>query len=578
MYRRESQKLWLEHPAVSQKKVDELSEQLKVNPLIANLLIHRGISDFEKAQAFFRPSLGQLHDPFLMKDMGKAVERLTTAVHEKHRVLVYGDYDVDGTTAVSVMYSFLLSLGIDADYYIPDRYVEGYGFSELGASFAAENAFQLIITLDCGIKDAKNIAFAAEKGVDVIVCDHHNVESVPPAFAVLNPKRPDCEYPYKGLCGCGVGFKLIQGFVEYHNMPLNDIWQYLDLVAISIGADIVPLTGENRVLAYFGLKRLNEVKRPGIMAMLQHAGMQKNELSIEDVVFVLAPRINAAGRIFSGRRAVELLVSADIESAQILSPKLEENNKTRRLLDKEITVEALEQLILQESHSGAFTTVVHSEKWHKGVVGIVASRLVETFYKPAIVLVNIEGVLSGSARSIPGVDLFDALTSCSDLLLKYGGHSMAAGLSLDILNLPAFEKKFELVVAQMLNNEKPDPFIQYESEVNFDQLTPKFYRVLRQFAPFGPENMRPVFLARGIVDAGYSREVGKEGGHLKLHVSQEGNENIFEGIGFGLSAWAEILKEKKSVDIAFCIDENEWQGNVRMQIVVKDIRLSEPMD
>jgi single-stranded-DNA-specific exonuclease len=575
MNRSESPKTWSEVTEPTEKLVSQLSEELKVDPLISRLLINRKIHSFDQSHAFFRPQLEQLHDPFLMKDMEVAIERLTKVLFEKEKILVYGDYDVDGTTAVSVVYSFFTGMGVEAEYYIPDRYNEGYGFSEAGARYAAEVGCKLIITLDCGIKDSANIAFANSLGLDVIVCDHHNVESIPPALAVLNPKRPDCTYPYKGLSGCGVGFKLIQAFVQYHTMDEAILWEYLDLVAISIGADIVPILGENRILTYFGLKRLNECKRPGIFAMLDHAGMQQKELNIEDVVFVLAPRINAAGRIFSGKQAVEILISPTAEIASELSPLLEENNKTRRLLDKEITVEALEQLQGISSHPDSYTTVVHSEKWHKGVVGIVASRLVETYYKPAIVLVETEGILSGSARSIPGVDLFDALSACGNVLLKYGGHAMAAGLSLESGNLPAFEEKFEKVVADMLAHQRPSPVLEYEAEVDFTQMSPKFYRILRQFAPFGPENMRPVFLARKVKDAGYSRKVGQNADHLKLHIIQEQTGLVFDGIGFGLGVWESGLKSGVLHDILFCLDENEWQGNVRMQLIVKDIRVSQ---
>jgi single-stranded-DNA-specific exonuclease len=574
MTRRESPTNWSEVTKPSEILIHQLSDELKVEPLIARLLMGRKIHSFDQAHLFFRPDLSQLHDPFLMKDMDLAVDRLTKALFEKEKILVYGDYDVDGTTAVSVVHSFLSQIGVEADYYIPDRYAEGYGFSEAGARYAAEIGCKLIITLDCGIKDSGNISIANELGLDVIVCDHHNVESIPPALAVLNPKREDCSYPYKGLSGCGVGFKLLQAFVQYHTMDETLLWECLDLVAISIGADIVPITGENRVLTYFGLKRLNEIKRPGIFAMLDHAGMQQKELTIEDVVFVLAPRINAAGRIFSGKQAVEILISPTAEIAAQISPLLEENNKTRRVLDKKITVEAMNQLQTIESHVDSFTTVVHSEEWHKGVVGIVASRLVEAFYKPAIVLVETEGVLSGSARSIPGVDLFDALSACSDVLLKYGGHAMAAGLTLECDKLSVFEEKFEKVVANMLDHQRPSLVVEYEAEVVFDQMSPKFYRILRQFAPFGPENMRPVFLARNVKDAGYSRKVGQTGEHLKLHVIQENSNVVFEGIGFGLAQWELSLKEGQLHDILFCLDENEWQGNVRMQLIVKDIRLA----
>lgn len=570
-------KLWYKKPAHPSPAAQRLADELNVDPVIGQLLVDRGIFTFEEAKSFFRPQLTDLHDPFLMRDMDLAVDRLTAAVEVGERILVFGDYDVDGTTAVTLVYSFLKKLGVDCAFYIPDRYKEGYGFSYLGVDYAVENEYSLIITLDCGIKDVEKVKYANERGIDIIICDHHNPGELPDAVAVLDPKRPDCYYPFKGLSGCGVGFKLLQAFCMRHKIPYDHLFGYLDLLTISIGADIVPLVGENRILAYFGLQQLAQgPRRPGIQAMLDQAAFVKPVLTITDVVFVLAPRINAAGRIFSGARAVELLLAETVEEAQSISPSVEDNNNTRKTLDKEITAEAIEIVQDDSFYSTSFTTVVASQKWHKGVVGIVASRLVESYYKPTIVLVEADGKLSGSARSIPGVDLFDMLGKCSDLLIQFGGHTMAAGLSLNKENFHAFRERFDAAVAEFLKGERPLPNVYYDVELNLEQITGKFYRVLKQFAPFGPENMKPVFLTRKMVDAAGTRQVGAEKNHLKLQVKQEGNDAlVMDGIGFDLGAWCDELNQGKPVDVLYTIEENEWNGQVSLQLNVKDIHLSE---
>ncbi|MEY3397896.1 MAG: single-stranded-DNA-specific exonuclease RecJ [Bacteroidota bacterium] len=571
------QKIWKASPEPNPDKVRSLAEELRVDRVTARLLIKRGIGTFEQAEQFFRSDLTRLHDPMLMQDMDKAVTRLSQAIENGEKILVYGDYDVDGTTAVSMMYSFLTGLGTNCEYYIPDRYTEGYGFSEGGARYAAESGCGLIITLDCGIKDKPSIMLASSLGVDVIVCDHHNVASVPPACAVLNPKRPDCNYPDKNLSGCGVGFKLIQAVSDQLGIEEERVWSLLDFVAISIGADIVPMVGENRILATYGLDKLNTLpRRPGFQAMLDNAAFKRKELSIEDVVFILAPRINAAGRISSGRLAIELMLAETTEDAIASSKVVEANNQTRRGHDKDITEDALGLLSLNELHSDAFTTVVQSENWHKGVVGIVASRLVENFYKPAIVLVNSDGKLTGSARSIPGVDLFEALTSCEDLLLKYGGHAMAAGLTLEENKLGDFTERFEDVVAAMLGHERPVPVLEYEGEISFGELNAQFFRRLKHFAPFGPDNMKPVFLARKVVNAGFTKRVGSGQEHLKLHLSQPHQSTItMDGIGFWMGDWEASFREGREHDILFTLEENEWNNRVSIQLGVKDIRLSQ---
>lgn len=570
---------WLKQESPDAASVDSLSDALQVSALLAGLLIQRGIADFASAKKFFRPSLNDLHDPFLMKDMDKAVERLTQAFHHKEKVLVYGDYDVDGTTAVTLVYSFLQKHGVACDYYIPDRYAEGYGFSFLSVEYAAANQFQLIITLDCGVRDVEKVSRAKDLGIDVIICDHHNPGDLPSAAAVLDPKRSDCTYPFKGLSGCGVGFKLLQAFSHQHNLPEEDLFSYLDLLTISIGADIVPLEDENRILAYYGLKLLAGERRPGIAAMLDLAGFKKKELTITDVVFLLAPRINAAGRIFSGKQAVALLLEKDSAMAKTLATKLEENNTSRRSLDKEITREALAQVRADSFYLDSFTTVVESDTWHKGVVGIVASRMVESFYKPAIVLVNQEGKMSGSARSIEGVDLFDVLSECSGLLEQFGGHAMAAGLSMRPENFPAFRKKFDAVVAKHLNFIRPIPTLKYDTEIHFSDISDQFYRILKQFSPFGPGNMSPVFLVKNVTNAKFTRTVGDSKTHLKLHVRQKHTLDVeMDGIAFDLGHWAEAFESGQEVDLLFSIEENEWNGRVTRQLNVKDIRISEEVD
>ena len=569
-------KNWLKKKSVDREKSAELAESLGVSPILSDLLVARGISTFDEAKTFFRPDLNDLHDPFLMKDMDKAVGRLSSALEAGEKILVYGDYDVDGTTAVTVVFGFLKKQGASCDYYIPDRYTEGYGFSFKSVEWAAENGFDLIITLDCGIKDGAKVARANELGIDVIVCDHHNPSELPPAFAVLDPKRPDCSYPDKGLSGCGVGFKFMQAICIARQLPFDELFQYLDLLTISIGADIVPLVGENRILAYHGLAQMAAGQRPGVQAMLEQAQRKKTDLTITDVVFIIAPRINAAGRIFSGKQAVQLLLSDSIEEAMVISASVEENNNTRRALDKGITVEALQQVENDAFYQTSFSTVVHNEGWHKGVIGIVASRLVDTYYKPTIVLTSTNGKLAGSARSIAGIDMYEALGQCTDLLEQYGGHTMAAGLSMELENFEAFRIKFDGVIAEMLNHQHSMPYIEYDHEVTLEDMNAKFYRILNQFAPFGPDNMRPVFRANGLVNARFSKPVGETGSHMKLHLCHPDNPHkTFDGIGFDLGHWGEGILQGKPIDVLFSLEENDFQGRVTLQMNVKDIRYSE---
>jgi single-stranded-DNA-specific exonuclease len=569
--------VWLSKTVKDSTLVNDLAQAISVEETIARLLIIRGIETFDQARDFFRPDLSMLHDPFQMQDMDKAIKRITLAIERDEKVLVYGDYDVDGTTAVTLVYTVLKELGLVCDYYIPDRYKEGYGFSYMGVDYAHEIGASLIITLDCGVRDGEKVKYASSKGIDVIVCDHHQVVDLPPAMAVLDPHRLDCKYPYKGLSGCGVGFKMLQGLFIELGYDQNYLRQQLDLLTISIGADIVPLNGENRVLAYYGLQQLAQPqKRPGIQAMLTSAKFNRDELTISDVVFILAPRINAAGRINSGKQAVELLLASDFERAMELSPNLEEVNGARKELDKSITTEALQQVLEDDFYRSSFSTVVAGKGWHKGVVGIVASRLIENHYKPTIVLVDDGEKMVGSARSIHGLDMFALLDECADLLEQFGGHTMAAGLTLKTEKYLAFREKFDQCVAQRLNREMPKPFIEYDAEIELNQITPKFYRIIKQFSPYGPENMRPVFLARNVRNARFTRAVGQDSAHLKLHLMQGDNQDLtFEGIAFGMGKWAEYLLADGLVDIVFSLDENHYNGSVTLQLVVKDIRKSE---
>ena len=569
------EKNWTPQKTTNDSISAQLSSELNVDPIIIHLLAQRGVGTYEEAHQFFRPNLNNLHDPFLMADMHTAVNRLSGALHHQENILIYGDYDVDGTTAVSLVYSFLKKIGGSCFFYIPDRYTEGYGFSFKGVDFARENNCTLIITLDCGVRDGQKIEYAQSHGIDVIVCDHHQPAEIPAAVAVLDPKRPDCNYPYKGLSGAGVGFKLLQALCIQQSIDPSSLFEYLDLVTISIGADIVPMTGENRILAFYGLQKLQEMRRPGIAAMLQLAGFQKTALTITDVVFILAPRINAAGRIFSGAKAVELLLSVSEDEALPLSRAIEEYNTTRKGLDKEITAQAIQKIQNDHFHQESLSIVVFDESWHKGVVGIVASRLIESYYKPTIVLVSDGQIMAGSARSIEGIDLFECLGECSETLTQFGGHTMAAGLSLEATNFTSFRLKFEEVIQQKLNHVRPVPTIRYDAEIEFQNITQKLYRIIKQFEPFGPENLSPVFLSRQVVNKRFTRTVGDGNKHLKLHVYQKSSpEIIVEGIGFDLGHWAEKLQADRPVDILYSIDENHWNNKSSLQLIVKDIRES----
>ena len=559
---------WTLKTAPNKKKVSQLSNDLSIDPILASLLVQRNIDSFKKAKEFFRPSLEDLHDPFLLKDMDRAVSRIEKAIIDNENILIYGDYDVDGTTSVSLVSSYLKTITNHIATYIPDRYDEGYGISYQGIDFASDNNFSLIIALDCGIKAIEKVSYASQKNVDFIICDHHKPgNEIPKATAVLNPKRVDCTYPYKELCGCGVGFKLVHALASRRGQTIEDIQQYLDLVATAIAADIVPITGENRILTYYGLEVINSNPRNGIKAIIHQ--INKKKLTITDVVFIIAPRINAAGRIKHGNYAVELLTEMDFEVALDFAASIEKFNLERKELDKKITYEALQQ-IESANEKEKFSTVVYSENWHKGVIGIVASRLIESFYRPTLVFTKSGNKLAASARSVKGFDVYEALNECSEFIEQFGGHKYAAGLTLDPKNYSAFKNKFEEVVKASIDKNLLIPEITIDLELELSEITPKFFRILQQMGPFGPQNMKPVFKTTSVRDNGYGKTVGSDKSHLKLSIIDGADQKTYNAIGFGLGN--KIKSIKGDFDIAYSLDENEWKGNTSIQLILKDLK------
>lgn len=560
---------WTLKPKPKQETVSSLQQALQVEPAIASLLVQRGIETFDQAKYFFRPSLSDLHDPYLMKDMDKAVQRIEQAITNSENILVYGDYDVDGTTAVSLMFSYLLSDYPNVATYIPDRYDEGYGVSFKGIDFASDNEFSLIIALDCGIKAIDKVAYAKEKNIDFIICDHHRPgDKIPDAVAVLDPKQDDCNYPFDELCGCGVGFKLIQALAAKKGQTIDDLMPYLDLVATAIGADIVPIIGENRILAYYGMLVINSRPRAGFQAIINQ--VKKDSLTITDVVFVIAPRINAAGRMKHGQYAVDLLTEKNVEVAEQYATEIEAFNLDRRATDKQITQEALQQ-IEDLKDQDRMTTVVYSANWHKGVIGIVASRLIETYYRPTLVFTKSGDKLAASARSVKGFDVYNALEACSEFIEQFGGHKYAAGLTLEEKNYEAFKQKFEEVVASTIDKRLLTPEIVIDTQIDLNAINEKFYRILRQFEPFGPGNMSPVFMSDNLKDTGYGKCVGEDKTHLRLTVKQEGTPQLV-CIGFGLGNKLDVIKSQQPFKAAYSVDENHWQGNVSLQLKLQDIK------
>ena len=553
--------------------VKRLGGDLGVSDSLANLMVQRGITSAGEAKAFFNPSLDYLHDPFLMKDMNIAVDRISTAVKKNEKILVYGDYDVDGTTAVALMYSFLKDQYSNVDYYIPDRYKEGYGVSFQGLDYAFQTNCKLVITLDCGIKAVEKVKYARTKGLDVIICDHHYPgDEIPKALAVLDPKQPLCNYPYKELSGCGVGFKLIHAYSRVHGIPFSSIFNYLDLVAVSIASDIVPITGENRVLAYFGLKQLNESPRTGLKEIIRESEVTR-ALTVEDVVFKIGPRINAAGRMETGSKAVDLLVSSDTRLATGISKEISNFNLERRNVDRIITTEAMRMISEDQRNVNSRTTVLYNPTWKKGVIGIVASRLIETYYRPTVILTESNGFATGSARSVQGYDLYQAIEACSDLLESFGGHMYAAGLTLKKENIKPFMERFEKHVYNTISDEQLIPRVFIDTELSFSEINEDFFKTMSQFQPFGPENMSPMFVSRNVFDTGAGRMVGSNGEHLKLDLCQESTgQKSFPAIAFNQANHIEYIRGGNPFDICYSLEMNEFRGNKNLQLNIRDIK------
>lgn len=568
------EKIWELKKQGDPNEIKHLSAALNVNMTIARLLVQRGITTFNEAKAFFRPRLSDLHDPFLMKDMDKAVARLEQAIANQEKVLVYGDYDVDGTTSVALMYTFLKPRLEHIEYYIPDRYSEGYGISPKSIDYAASSGFSLIIALDCGIKAVDKISDAKQRGLDFVICDHHNPDDeVPPAVAVLDPKQPDCNYPYKELSGCGVGFKLLQAYCQKNNVELEEIYDLLDLVVVSIASDIVPITGENRVLAYYGLKKLNSNPGMGLQTIINLAGINGSDITISDIVFKIGPRLNASGRIEHGKKSVQILVSNDEDKSDILGEEIDSFNEIRKTLDRDITQDALDMIEKDPEMKNMNSTVLYNRDWHKGVVGIVASRVTEQFYRPTIILTESNGLATGSARSVKDFDLYEAIGQCSDLLESYGGHMYAAGLTLKIENVPEFRRRFEEIVTSQLTDLSQVQTVEVDAKITLSEITPRFYRILKQFAPFGPHNMTPVFVTEDVFDAGTSRLVGKNQEHLKLDlVEPDVNSGIFPGIAFNQSDKFDLITSGLPFDVCYSITENEYRGKTSLQLFIRDIK------
>ena len=565
---------WILKEPADPEKVSRLATEVGIDRVLAELLVKRGVETFEQARAFFRPSLSDLHDPFLMKDMDRAVERLQKAISGSEKILIYGDYDVDGTTAVALVYSYLKRFTSNIDFYIPDRYDEGYGVSIKGIDWAAENGFSLIITLDCGIKAIDKTLHAKEKGVDMIICDHHlPEESIPDAVAVLDPKREDCNYPFDDLSGCGVGFKLMQAYSQSQGIPFETLVPLLDLLVVSISSDLVTMVGENRVLAHYGLKVLNESPSKGLLAMIELSNLEPGHITIDDIVFKIGPRINAAGRMESGRLAVELLTATETGKAMLIGEQINNNNNERKSIDREITQEALEMVQSGNCVACENVTIVYNPNWNKGVVGIVASRLVEAFYKPTVVLTKSNGFVTGSARSVAGFDLYQSIDSCADLLENFGGHVYAAGLTLKEENLPEFARRMNEFVAGKITEDMLTPIVEIDANLDFSQITPKFFRILKQFQPFGPGNGNPVFKTENVYDAGNGRKVGAGGIHLKLDLVQEDQPyHQIAAIAFNMAEYYDYIKSGYPLDVCYSIVENYYRGSSTLQIRVRDLK------
>ncbi len=567
-----AQKRWIVKEAAGQSQAEQLAGAINVDTALAALLLQRGISNYDEAKDFFRPSLKNLHDPFLLKDMDHAVRRLSLAIERDEKILIYGDYDVDGTTSVALVYGFLRRWYPRVDYYIPDRYDEGYGISAQGIQYAEAQQCSLIISLDCGIRAVELVSEARERGIDFIIADHHRPGSpLPPAHAIINPKQSGCQYPYKELCGCGVGFKLLQAFCLATKRPAGELYQFLDLVAVAIAADIVPVTGENRILAYYGLKTLNESPQPGLKALAEVAGL-RFPLTIDNVVFGIAPRINAAGRMKHARAAVELLLAQDEETTTRLATQLNQQNSQRRGYDTDVTQQAIAMIQRDHRLEQAKSTVLFDPSWHKGVVGIVASRCIEQYYRPTIILTESNGKATGSARSVPGFDLYAAINDCADVLEQFGGHTHAAGLTLSIDNIPQFQERFEASVAQKISQEQLIPQLAIDQEISLSDVTPRFYGVLKQLAPFGPGNMRPVLVSNNLEVVGHPQVLKEK--HLKFSVRERGSNYCLNVIGFGMAHHYECVSNQQPFRMAYSVEENHYNGHTSLQLTIRDLKSS----
>ena len=571
-------KNWIVNTSPEESKIEELAKKTNIHPVIAKLLLQRGISSAEEAHAFFNPSLNMLHDPFKMKDMDKAIDRLDKAIATDEKILIYGDYDVDGTTAVSLLYKYLKRhCNVEnLEYYIPDRYTEGYGVSIKGIDYAAENNFSLMLITDCGIKAVSKIQYANSKHVDTIICDHHTPgDTLPDAVAVLDPQREDCPYPYKWLSGCGVSFKLVQAHSLKHNLPMSELYKLLDLLCVSIASDIVPITGENRILAYFGLQQLNNQPSLGLKTIIKVSGIDK-EITINDIVFRIGPRINAAGRVESGRKSVELLTADDEQEAENIALDINDFNDQRKKLDHNITIEAINKIEQSELEGSKKTTVLFNPEWHKGVIGIVASRLTESFYRPTIILTESNGFVTGSARSVEGFDLYYAISQCSEYLENYGGHKYAAGLTMKLENLEPFKKKFEKIVCETIQEDMLTPQINIDSCIKLSDITPELFQMLQKFAPFGPNNTIPVFMSENVVNFIGTRRVGRRNEHLKLVVVDDTRAcNDRNGIAFGMGHLYDKINSGQAFNLCYTLQENEFMGKNEIQMIIKDIHFLE---
>ena len=560
---------WKAKPLPNSEIVAKLSAEINVSEAIATILVQRGIDTFEKAKAYFRPQMSDLHDPFLLKDMDLAYVRIKNAVYHGEKMMVYGDYDVDGTTAVSIVYSYFVTLNPHIEYYIPDRYKEGYGISKMGIDYAHENGISLIIALDCGIRSNELVDYANTLGIDFIICDHHLPgETLPNAHAILNPKRRDCTYPYKELSGAGIGFKLVQGYSKKEGFPEDKILEYIDLVAVSIASDMVDMQGENRVLAYFGLKKLNENPSAGLQSLIE-VGPKKKKYSIQDIIFGIGPKINAAGRISDATAAVRVLIAKEYTSARQLTRVLNERNTERKELDNDITKNAVDMVEGTVGMSERKSIVIRGEAWHKGVIGIVASRMVEQFYKPTIVFSQNDGMLTGSARSVKNFDIHEAITECSQWVEQFGGHKYAAGLSIKAENFDAFSEQFESVVVRDIQEASLLPEVEYDLDISLEMLTPKFLDLINQMSPFGPGNPLPIFHSKELRSNNSPRVLKDR--HLKLQISQN-SRHYFDGIGFGLSEHLPVVSNGEIFDACYCIEENDFNGQIKLQLRLKDLK------